>query len=149
MSEYNLTTGAVTQFTHFANEEYACNLTISPNGQQVVFELTREFDGPSDLWIMERDGSDLLLLVANAAHPARSWRERRCCSESIYRLFSAEFLEATISQGAGYGLRQRHGPAFGPGSFPADRINVLARGRQVRFVVGHERGWRRRAQRLA
>jgi Tol biopolymer transport system component len=73
--EYNLTTGAVTQLTHFANEEYARNLSISPDGQQVVFDLAREFDGPSDLWIMERDGSDLRLLVANAAHPAWSWRE--------------------------------------------------------------------------
>jgi hypothetical protein len=73
--EYNFTTGDVTQLTHLANEEYARNLSISPDGQQVVFDVAREFDGPSDLWIMQRDGSDLRLLVANAAHPAWSWRE--------------------------------------------------------------------------
>jgi hypothetical protein len=70
--EYRFSTNSEKQITNFGDEEYALNFSISPDGQQIVFELAREFDGPTDLYIIGRDGKNMRLLVANAGHPAWS-----------------------------------------------------------------------------
>jgi hypothetical protein len=70
--EYSFSSSSVSQITTFEDEEYALNFSISPDGQHIVFELAREFDGPTDLYIIQRDGTNMRLLVANAGHPAWS-----------------------------------------------------------------------------
>jgi hypothetical protein len=70
--EYNFASGSATQITNFGDDEYALNFSISPDGQQIVFSLAREFDGPTNLYIMQRDGTNMSLLVANAGYPAWS-----------------------------------------------------------------------------
>jgi hypothetical protein len=70
--EYRFSTKSETRITNFGDEEYALNFSISPDGQQIVFELAREFEGPTDLYIIGRDGKNMRLLAANAGHPAWS-----------------------------------------------------------------------------
>jgi TolB protein len=53
---------------------------VSPDGRRIVFERTNElFEGSldveTDLWIMDRDGSNARLLVAGGTHPA--WNPTR------------------------------------------------------------------------
>ena len=50
----------------------ARGLSISPDGQQIVFERARDFpfDTQSSLWIMNRDGSNLHKLANDAGRPA-------------------------------------------------------------------------------
>ena len=66
--------GSVQQLTSFSGE-YARRFSISPDGQRIVFERVSTLDGPSDLWIVGRDGSNPHLLVANAGFPA--WNPQR------------------------------------------------------------------------
>jgi Tol biopolymer transport system component len=71
--EYSFS-GQVRQLTSFSGD-YARRFSISPDGQRIVFERVSTLDGPSDLWIVARDGSNPHLLVANAGFPA--WNPQR------------------------------------------------------------------------
>jgi TolB protein len=71
--EYSFS-GEVRQLTSFSGE-FARRFSISPDGQRIVFERVSTLDGPSDLWIVGRDGSNPHLLVANAGFPA--WNPQR------------------------------------------------------------------------
>jgi hypothetical protein len=72
--EYSFATGAVHKITALANE-YVRGFSISPDGRQVVFERTADLSGQSDLWVVQRDGSGLRLLVTNGNSPA--WNPTR------------------------------------------------------------------------
>lgn len=71
---YSLETDAVTQITDFS-EEFAGELSVSPDGEEIVFERASEVPAADrgvidpDLWVIGLDGSDLRLLRENAAHP--------------------------------------------------------------------------------
>jgi hypothetical protein len=67
--EYSLSDGTVRQLTTFSGE-YARRFSISPDGQRIAFEKVTTLDGASDLWVMNRDGSDAHLVVRDAAYPA-------------------------------------------------------------------------------
>jgi TolB protein len=71
---YSFATGQATRITDLA-DEYAGQLSVSPDGQQIVFERSAAHDGSAatDLWVVGRDGSGLRLLVHNGAHP--SWSQ--------------------------------------------------------------------------
>jgi hypothetical protein len=69
--EYNFATQEITQLTFLTvDQDYARALSISPDGQYVVFEIGDEFDSTSSLWIMNRDGSNLHKLADDAGRPA-------------------------------------------------------------------------------
>ena len=75
---YSFATEQVTPLTDFSSSEYAGRLSVSPDGQQLVFEratlwsaLTGELVEP-ELWVMNRDGSEMRLLVENGRAPAWS-----------------------------------------------------------------------------
>jgi TolB protein len=68
--EYQFATEELTRLTSLPREEGARGLSISPDGQYVVFEWTDRFDTASSLWIMNRDGSGLHRLVDDAGRPA-------------------------------------------------------------------------------
>ena len=72
--EYSFAGGTIHKITELANE-YVRGFSISPDGQRVVFERTSDLAGQSDLWIVQRDGSGLRLLVTNASSPA--WNPTR------------------------------------------------------------------------
>lgn len=69
--EYNFASGQVTSMTNF-NNTFAGQLTVSSDGQAIVFERSSASDGsaPTDLWVINRDGSGLRLLVENGRAPA-------------------------------------------------------------------------------
>lgn len=68
--EYNFATGSITQLTYL-NDEFVRSFGVSPDGQSIVFERAPSLDSlESDLWLMNRDGSDLRLLVTNGSAPA-------------------------------------------------------------------------------
>jgi Tol biopolymer transport system component len=68
---YDLASTTVTPLTTFTNE-FAIDLSPSPDGQSIVFERSATLDLTSgDLWIMQRDGTNLRLLVENGLRP--SW----------------------------------------------------------------------------
>jgi hypothetical protein len=75
--EYNFASRKSTRLTGL-NGEFARRISISPDGQQVVFERATAlwyggWEEPMvDLWIMNRDGSNLRLLVKNGYAPAWS-----------------------------------------------------------------------------
>jgi hypothetical protein len=73
--EYRLATGSATRLTNFTGE-FARQLTVSPDGERIVFERAtalQEWEDPQvDLWIMNRDGSGLALLVRDGRAPAWS-----------------------------------------------------------------------------
>jgi len=69
--EYDFATNTVTLLTDFT-AELAAGFSLSPDGQSVVFERTPTLGGSQiDLWIMDRDGSNLRLLVSDGQIP--SW----------------------------------------------------------------------------
>jgi Tol biopolymer transport system component len=78
---YSFATGRVTQLTDLPTAHFAGRFTIAPDGTQIVFErasgwgvdfITEELVDP-DLWIMNRDGSNLRLLIENGRAPV--WRD--------------------------------------------------------------------------
>jgi hypothetical protein len=68
--EYDFATEEVTQLTDLPKEQGARGISVSPDGQSIVFEWTDEFDTTSSLWIMNRDGSGLHKLADDAGRPA-------------------------------------------------------------------------------
>jgi hypothetical protein len=71
---YDFTSQAVAPLTTLTNE-FAIDLSPSPDSQWVVFERSATLDLTSgDLWIMRRDGTELRLLVENGLRP--SWSAR-------------------------------------------------------------------------
>jgi Tol biopolymer transport system component len=68
--EYNFTTEEVTQLTDLGDNS-ARGFSISPDGQQVVFERVDEYDSTSNLWILDRDDlDDPYKLIDDAGRPA-------------------------------------------------------------------------------
>lgn len=76
--EYDFATQQVKQLTNFTNE-YAGHFSVSPDGQYIAFDrytdLANNPEQIADLWIMNRDGSNMRLLARNAARP--SWSQRQ------------------------------------------------------------------------
>lgn len=71
---YSFATGNSTPLTNFS-DAFTRNFSISPDGQQIVFELAPTWDSvTSDLWLMAKDGSNTRLFVENAHAPAWSRR---------------------------------------------------------------------------
>ena len=73
--EYNFATQEITQLTPTLSDESgdggARGLSISPDGQQIVFERSFfENESTSSLWIMNRDGSNMHKLADDAGRPA-------------------------------------------------------------------------------
>jgi Tol biopolymer transport system component len=73
--EYNFATQEISQLTPSLWDESsvggARGLSISPDGQQIVFERAVYPNDPtSSLWIMNRDGSGLHKLADDAGRPA-------------------------------------------------------------------------------
>jgi Tol biopolymer transport system component len=70
---YDVARQAVSQVSAFT-EEFVRALSVSPDGQYVVFELETELasDLPPDLWVMRLDGSGLRLLMQSARAPGWS-----------------------------------------------------------------------------
>jgi TolB protein len=68
--EYNFASGEITQLTNLS-DEFVRSFSVSPDGQSIVIERAPSLESStSDLWLMNRDGSNLRLLVANGAAPA-------------------------------------------------------------------------------
>jgi len=67
--EYNFATQEITQLTSLPDDS-ARGLSISPDGQYIVFERVEDYDSTSSLWIMNRDGSSLHKLADDAGRPA-------------------------------------------------------------------------------
>ncbi len=67
--EYNFATKEITQLTSLGDNS-ARGFSISPDGQQVVFERVDEYDTTSSLWILERDDLDVYKLIDDAGRPA-------------------------------------------------------------------------------
>lgn len=73
---YTFANKASTRVTHYT-DQFAGQLSVSPDGQQIVFERGSSIDigyelENSDLYIVNRNGSGVRLLVANGRAPA--WR---------------------------------------------------------------------------
>jgi hypothetical protein len=73
--EYSFEGPSLTRLTPSLSDESgdggARGLSISPDGQQIVFERAIYLSGtPGSLWIMNRDGSDLHKLADDAGRPA-------------------------------------------------------------------------------
>ena len=65
--EYNFATQEITRLTNLPDDESARGISISPDGQQIVFERVMDaWDPTSSLWIVNRDGSGLHKL---GSHP--------------------------------------------------------------------------------
>jgi hypothetical protein len=68
--EYHFNPLALTQLTHLGDDR-ARAFSISPDGRQIVFEREADESHPtSSLWIVNRNGSNLHLLVDDAGRPA-------------------------------------------------------------------------------
>ena len=69
---YSFATGISTPLTNY-DAAFTRNFSLSPDGQQVVFELAPTWDDEaSDLWLMQIDGSDAHLFMTNGHAPAWS-----------------------------------------------------------------------------
>ena len=65
---YDFDGNNLTQLTHFA-DDFAGGLTVSPNGQKIVFEFADEPGDPPQLWIMDIDGSNAEALGIQGESP--------------------------------------------------------------------------------
>lgn len=78
--EFSFATGSLRKLTDFTGE-FVRAFSLSPDGQSIVFERVgggSVYDLatlPSDLWVVNRDGSGLRLLVRDATGPA--WNPQR------------------------------------------------------------------------
>lgn len=71
---YDFASGATTPLTDFT-DEFVGDISVSADGQLLVFERAPQRDSPTaDLWVMRRDGSGMRLLVRNGLRP--SWSQR-------------------------------------------------------------------------
>ncbi len=71
---YAFATGVVTPLTDFT-DTFARDISVSADGQFIVFERATAQDSPSaDLWMMNQDGSAMELLVPNGIRP--SWSQQ-------------------------------------------------------------------------
>jgi hypothetical protein len=69
--EYSFETGESTEITDLPDDNEARAFSLSPDGQQIVFEwITQPWDPTSSLWIINRDGTGLHKLVDDAGRPA-------------------------------------------------------------------------------
>lgn len=69
---YSFATNTSTPLTNF-NNTFTRNFSLSPDGQQIVFELAPAWDSTmSDLWLMQADGSNAHLFISNGHAPAWS-----------------------------------------------------------------------------
>jgi hypothetical protein len=69
--EYSFGTGESTEITHLPDDNEARAFSLSPDGQQIVFEWVKEpWDPTSNLWIINRDGTGQHKLVEDAGRPA-------------------------------------------------------------------------------
>ena len=66
--EYNFADNSLTPVTDFA-DDYAGGLSVSPNGQEIVFEFIDAIGDPSELWIIGRDGTGLRSLATLGESP--------------------------------------------------------------------------------
>lgn len=66
--EYSFPANSLTPITDFA-DDYAGGLSVSPNGQEIVFEFARAIGDPSELWIIRRDGTNLRSLETLGESP--------------------------------------------------------------------------------
>jgi hypothetical protein len=89
--EYLFATKQARQITHF-DDEFAGSFSISPDGQQIVFERMPTMEGPTDLWLMRRDGSQMRQLAADAARPA--WSRRAPQSAPSFKLYLPSVVRA-------------------------------------------------------
>jgi dipeptidyl aminopeptidase/acylaminoacyl peptidase len=71
--EYVFATKAERQITNFTGS-FVRQFSVSPDGQQIAFERVTDLKGPSDLWVVRRDGTGARLLVRDARAPA--WNPR-------------------------------------------------------------------------
>lgn len=69
--EFNFAANELTALTNF-DDEFAGGISLSPDGQQIVFERARNPNDMPELWIMNRDGSGMRSLGINGHAPA--WR---------------------------------------------------------------------------
>jgi TolB protein len=70
--EYNFAADEVTRLTDFT-DEFVGYPSLSPSGQEIAFVRSTALEGaPVDLWVMQRDGSGMHLLVENGHLPAWS-----------------------------------------------------------------------------
>jgi TolB protein len=69
--EFNFDTNELTALTNFKNE-FAGAFSLSPDAQQIVFELTPDINEPAELWIMRRDGTGQRSLGVRGIYP--DWR---------------------------------------------------------------------------
>jgi hypothetical protein len=70
---YRFASPSATRLTNFSGD-LARGVSVSPDGQWIVFDRAESFDGASDLWLMRHDGSNLRRLVQNGTRPAWSLR---------------------------------------------------------------------------
>jgi hypothetical protein len=89
---YNFASQQVNQLTHFSGE-YAGNLSISPDGQQVVFEHFDVDPNPNlnpdavpDLWLMNVNGTNPHLFLQDASDPA--WGAPHTAAELPNKIFT-------------------------------------------------------------
>ncbi|HSH82741.1 MAG TPA: hypothetical protein VLA19_29770 [Herpetosiphonaceae bacterium] len=70
---YSFATRRSTRLTNFSNA-FARQMSVSPDGSQIVFEraASKDASASTDLWLVNRNGSNARRLVANASAPA--WR---------------------------------------------------------------------------
>jgi len=69
--EYSFGTGESTEITDLPDDNEARAFSLSPDGQQIVFEwVTEPWDPTSDLYIINRDGTGQRPLVEDAGRPA-------------------------------------------------------------------------------
>ncbi len=82
---YTFASRTPTRLTSFA-DDFAGQLSVSPDGQSIVFERSTSVDAnaPTDLWVINRDGSGLRRLAQNAARPAWSTRQIKALSNKVY-----------------------------------------------------------------
>ena len=73
--EYAFGSATPRQITTFT-DEYVRFFSISPDGERIVFERVTSLDGPADLWVIGRDGSNPAPLVQNASYPAWNPQQR-------------------------------------------------------------------------
>jgi len=69
---YDFKTGQTTPVTNLENQ-FAKKFSISPDGNWIVYERSKEYDdkSPADVWIQRMNGSEVRVLVKNGHSP--SW----------------------------------------------------------------------------
>lgn len=126
---YDFATGDITQLTDLeVDRDYARGMSISPDGQSVVFERTDQLDTAGSLWILDLNTLAVRKLADDAARPAWGPSQSAAVAPTVSISLSGKNITLTWTDNpantGGYKVRYSEKPYFQPGDTGVTTVSL-------------------------